>query len=52
MTQSLQRHCRATTRLVVALIAAIAVLVPLSTASAQSNPTFAQVLEGAKKEGR
>ena len=51
MTQSLQRHCRATTRLVVALIAAIAVLVPLSTASAQSNPTFAQVLEGAKKEG-
>jgi hypothetical protein len=33
------------------LLAAAAVLAPLSTTSAQPAPTFAQVLEGAKKEG-
>src|ERR1700752_2234367 len=45
-----QRLCR--TRLhAVALAAGIAALVSLSTVHAQSSPTFAQALEGARKEG-
>ena len=49
---TIQQCQRQAMRLAAALLlAGTAALVPLSTASAQSTPTFAQVLEGARKEG-
>src|SRR5258707_14630644 len=46
-----QRFCRTPRLLAVALVAGLAALVPFATVNAQPNPTFAQVLEGARKEG-
>src|SRR6187397_1524863 len=46
-----QCSCRAMRFIATALVAGIAALVPFSTVHAQSSPTFAQVLEGARKEG-
>jgi ABC-type Fe3+ transport system substrate-binding protein len=46
-----QRFCRTPRLLAVALVAGVAALVPFSTVNAQSSPSFAQVLDGARKEG-
>src|ERR1043165_5454567 len=49
---TMQQGRRLATRLVTAvMLAGTAALVPLSTSNAQSTPTFAQVVEGARKEG-
>jgi ABC-type Fe3+ transport system substrate-binding protein len=48
----IQRRCCSATRLLaVTLVAGIATFVPVATVNAQSSPTFAQVLDGARKEG-